>query len=301
VCQSTFHETFRPPAEPGVCDVCGGRLFRRADDNPAILHNRLDAFRRNIAPVLRHYRSRDRLAQVDANGTIEEVTAKLAALLDSLARGEVSADQLPGGADITVPGRIARPPARPSVDVVLLGGPGSGKGTQASRFAELLGVPHISTGELFRENLAEQTELGRLAKSYMDHGELVPDDITEAMVRERLSRPDTERGFILDGYPRTRAQAESLDAMLSEIGRRLTAALNIRVSDDEIFRRLAGRGREDDDPQTVKTRLKTFHTHNGSLLDYYREAGVLQEIDGEGPPDEVTARALAVLEPLVTR
>jgi adenylate kinase len=184
---------------------------------------------------------------------------------------------------------------------VLLGGPGSGKGTQAARFAELLHVPHISTGELFRENLAEQTELGRLAKSYMDHGELVPDDITEAMVRERLSRPDTEHGFILDGYPRTRAQAESLDAMLAEIGRRLTAGLNIRVSDDEIFRRLAGRGREDDDPQTVKTRLKTFHSHNGSLLDYYREAGLLHEIDGEGLPDEVTARARAVLEPLVTR
>jgi adenylate kinase len=126
----------------------------------------------------------------------------------------------------------------------------------------------------------------------------VPDDITEAMVRERLSRPDTERGFILDGYPRTRAQAESLDAMLAELGRRLTAALHIRVSDDEIFRRLAGRGREDDDPQTVKTRLKAFHSHNGHLLDYYREAGLLHEIDGEGTPDEVTARARAVLEPL---
>ena len=300
VCQSTFHERFRPPAEPGVCDVCGGPLFRRADGNPAILHTRLDGFRRNIAPVLRHYRSRDRLAQVDANGTIEEVKQRLATHLGSLARGEVSAEQLPGGADITVPGRIALPPARPSVDLVLLGGPGSGKGTQAARFAEVLGVPHISTGELFRENLAEQTELGRLAKSYMDHGELVPDDITEAMVRERLSRPDTERGFILDGYPRTRAQAESLDAMLAEIGRRLTAALNIRVSDDEIFRRLAGRGREDDDPQTVKTRLKTFHIHNGSLLDYYREAGLLHEIDGEGTPEEVTARARAELEPLVT-
>jgi adenylate kinase len=281
--------------------VCGGQLFRRGDDNPAILNNRLEAFRRTIAPVLRHYRSRNRLAQVNANGTIEDVTERLAGLLDSVARGDVSADQLPGGADITVPWRIAPPPTRPSVDLVLLGAPGSGKGTQAARFAELLGVPHISTGELFRENLAEQTELGRLAKSYMDHGELVPDDITEAMVRERLSRPDTDRGFILDGYPRTRAQAESLDAMLAELGRRLSAALHIRVSDDEIFRRLAGRGREDDDPQTVRTRLKTFHSHNGHLLDYYRDAGLLHEVDGEGAPEDVTARALAVLEPLASR
>ena len=100
---------------------------------------------------------------------------------------------------------------------------------------------------------------------------------------------------------RLQAQAESLDAMLAEIGRRLTAALNIRVSDDEIFRRLAGRGREDDDPQTVKTRLKTFHIHNGSLLDYYGEAGLFHEIDGEGTPDEVTARARAVVEPLASR
>ena len=298
MCQSTFHETFRPPAEAGVCDVCGGRLYRRADDNPAILHTRLDAFRRNIAPVLRHYRSRDGLAIVNANRTIEEVTEDLAALLDALAHGEVVAGRLPS-ADITVPGLIARPPARPSVDIVLLGAPGSGKGTQADRLADLLGVPHISTGELFRENLAEETELGRLAKSYIDHGDLVPDDITEAMVRERLSRPDTERGFILDGYPRTRAQAESLDAMLAELGRRLTAALHIGVSDEEVQRRLDGRGREDDDPQTVQTRLKTFHSHNRHLLEYYREAGLLNEIDGEGTPEAVTGRAREELEPLL--
>jgi adenylate kinase len=184
------------------------------------------------------------------------------------------------------------------VGVVLLGGPGSGKGTQAVRWAEFLGVPHISTGDLFRDHVERGTRLGVRAQRYMDAGELVPDDITKAMVRDRMHSEDTERGFILDGYPRTRAQAIALDAMLAQLGRRMVAAAHIRVSDAEIVNRLALRGRDDDTPRTVRARLRTFHRYHAPLIEYYREAGFLHEIDGEGHPDEVTARAAAAWEKL---
>ena len=290
VCQSTFHETMRPPREPGVCDVCGGDLFRRADDNPAIVHSRLQTFRRTIGPVVRHYRERRRLAVVDASGPIEEVVETIAALLETIAVGKTPRPEELARTEVVGPPATAPAEARATADVVLLGGPGSGKGTQATYLNQTLGVPHISTGELFRENVREETELGRLARSYMDHGELVPDDVTEAMVRERVARPDAAGGFILDGFPRTRAQAEALDEILAEMGRRLGAAVYIDVSDDEIVNRLASRGRQDDAPETVRTRLRAFQRHNGPLLDYYRAAGLLREINGEGTPEAVAER-----------
>jgi adenylate kinase len=184
---------------------------------------------------------------------------------------------------------------------VLLGGPGSGKGTQAVRWAEFLGVPHISTGDLFREHVENGSRLGLRAQRFMEAGELVPDDITKAMVRERMRSPDTARGFILDGYPRTRAQAIALDAMLEQLGRHMVAAAHIRVSDAELVNRLATRGRDDDNARTVRARLRTFHRYHAPLIEYYRDRGLLHEIDGEGDPDEVTARAAAAWEELQSR
>ena len=177
---------------------------------------------------------------------------------------------------------------------MLLGGPGSGKGTQAVRLAAHLGVPHISTGDLFRDNVDRGTRLGERARRYIDAGELVPDDITRAMVRDRLSQPDTERGFILDGYPRTRTQAVALDGIIASLGRRLAAAIHVFVSDGELRARLSARGRDDDDVNTVRTRLRTFHRYHGSLVEYYRQAGLLYDVDGEGEMEAVAARVLGI-------
>jgi adenylate kinase len=175
-----------------------------------------------------------------------------------------------------------------------LGGPGSGKGTQALGLAAHLGVPHISTGDLFRDHVERGTRLGMRAARYMDAGELVPDDITRAMVRDRLAEPDTARGFILDGYPRTRAQAAALERILESTGRRLAAAIHVHVSDGELRARLASRGRDDDDAKTVATRLRTFHRYHSPLVDYYREVGLLHEVNGEGELDDVAERVLGI-------
>lgn len=215
------------------------------------------------------------------------------------------------------------------MNIVLLGGPGSGKGTQADRLCEQLNVPHIATGDLFRENLKKETDLGKLAKGYMDCGELVPDDVTVAMVRERLSRPDAQAGFVLDGFPRTLAQAEALTNLLTKMGRQLDGVFYIKVSDEEIVRRLSGRiickecqtpfhkifnpfqrcpynkcageylyQRDDDKPETVRARLETYHTQTAPLIDYYDQAGLLIEIEGEGEVSEITKRTLAAVQRL---
>lgn len=217
----------------------------------------------------------------------------------------------------------------PSLDIILLGAPGSGKGTQAEQLCQTLGLTHVASGDLFRENLKNQTELGKLAKTYMDRGELVPDDVTEAMVRERLSRPDTRQGFVLDGFPRTLPQAEALTAMMAEMERRIAGVLYIKVSDEEIVKRLSGRiicrecqtpfhkvfnpfkqcpfgkcqgeylyQRDDDNPNTVRARLQTYHRQTAPLIDYYKAAGLLVEIEGEGDVAQITARVLAAARQL---
>ena len=136
---------------------------------------------------------------------------------------------------------MLQPLARRSLDLVLLGGPGSGKGTQAEQLEKQLKLPHIATGDLFRDNLKNATDLGKLAKTYMDRGELVPDDVTEAMVEERLARPDTRDGFILDGFPRTLPQAQALMEMMAALQRRISGVIYIKVSDEAIVGRLSGR------------------------------------------------------------
>ena len=207
--------------------------------------------------------------------------------------------------------------------LILLGPPGAGKGTQAERLERELCLPHVASGDLFRENLRNETELGLLAKTYMDKGDLVPDDVTIAMVRDRLQRPDCEQGAILDGFPRTQAQAEGLDEMLADMGRSLDGVLYIAVPDEELVGRLSGRWicrqcqtpyhiifspparegvcdacggqlyqRDDDKPGTVRARLKVYHEQTAPLIDYYRQAGLLVQVDGAGGIEAVSGALL---------
>ena len=215
--------------------------------------------------------------------------------------------------------------------LVLLGPPGAGKGTQAERLEKELKLPHVSSGDLFRENMKNETQLGLLARKYIDKGQLVPDDVTIAMVRERLQRPDCDQGAILDGFPRTQPQAESLDKMLAELGRKLDGVLYIAVPDEELVRRLSGRWicgqcqtpyhaifsppakegvcdacgevlyqRDDDKPETVRARLKVYHQQTAPLIDYYRRASLLLEVDGAGHIETVNAALLDAIRSLAS-
>ena len=175
------------------------------------------------------------------------------------------------------------------IKVVFLGPPGAGKGTQAVRLAEKYKVPHISTGDILRAAVKEGTELGKLAKSYMDKGELVPDDVIIGIIKERLSQADVkEKGFILDGFPRTLAQAESLDAMLEELKMPLDKVIYLNVNDEEIVKRLLARGRADDTEEVIRNRLEVYRKQTAPLIDYYSTKGLLVEINGIGDIEEIT-------------
>lgn len=177
------------------------------------------------------------------------------------------------------------------IRVVFLGPPGAGKGTQAIRIAEKYNVPHISTGDILRAAVKEGTELGKLAKSYMDRGELVPDEVIIGIIRERLSQPDVrERGFILDGFPRTLRQAEALDRMLAELNMPLDRVIYLNVDDEEIVRRLLARGRADDTEEVIRNRLKVYREQTAPLIDYYSEKCLLAEIYGVGEIEEITRK-----------
>jgi adenylate kinase len=190
------------------------------------------------------------------------------------------------------------------VRVVLLGPPGAGKGTQAQIIAGKLSVPAISTGDIFRANVSGQTELGRKAKTYMDAGDLVPDEITVAMVRDRLEEPDAAGGFLLDGFPRTIEQGERLRDSLAETGHALDRVLELVVDEEELVRRLSGRRmlvdgkmvqRDDDKPETVRHRLEVHREQTAPLSGWYDEQGLLTRIEAMGSIDEVTERALKAL------
>lgn len=205
------------------------------------------------------------------------------------------------------------------MNIILFGPPGSGKGTQAERLQAELGLVHVATGDLFRENLKNKTELGLLAEEYMNRGDLVPDEVTVAMLRERILRPDVHDGVLLDGFPRTLAQARALEDLMAELDRSVDAVFYIKVSDDELVNRLSGRlicrecqvpfhkvynpfkscpynkcqgeylyQRDDDKPETVRARLKTFQAQTAPLIEYYQRANLLITIPGENPVDEVT-------------
>ncbi|MGH3368237.1 MAG: adenylate kinase [Nocardioidaceae bacterium] len=212
--------------------------------------------------------------------------------------------------------------------IVLVGPPGAGKGTQAKFLSKHFGIPQISTGDIFRANVVEQTDLGVEAKRFMDAGDLVPDEVTIAMVRSRLAEDDAGGGFLLDGFPRTIRQAKALAAMLDELGAPLDGVLELRVDDDEVVRRLSGRRtcrqcghvwhlefdpprrdgvcdlcdgtlfqRDDDQPETIRRRLEVYAEQTAPLIGYYRDAGLLVSIEAVGPVDGVTKRAVAALEP----
>ena len=184
--------------------------------------------------------------------------------------------------------------------IVLLGPPGAGKGTQAARVACRFDAPHVATGDIFRANVAEGTELGRAAQEYMDRGDLVPDEVVIAMVMERLAERDCQSGFVLDGFPRTVNQAEALDRQLADLGAPLHAVLCFEAAEEELLRRLAGRAaaqhRADDAEQTIRHRLEVFAIKTRPLIDYYAHRGLLINVDAIGPIEVVTKRILDDLE-----
>lgn len=177
--------------------------------------------------------------------------------------------------------------------LVLLGPPGAGKGTQAAILSEKLGVPHISTGDLFRANIGQQTALGLEAKKYLDAGDLVPSEITNNMVRARVSEPDAVNGFLLDGFPRTVDQAQALEGILSELNAKLDGVLAFEVDDDVVVERMLARGRADDKEDVIRNRMRVYREETAPLLDYY--SGQIVTVDAVGEVDEVNARALAAL------
>src|SRR4029453_11374920 len=176
--------------------------------------------------------------------------------------------------------------------VLLLGPPGAGKGTQADRIAARFQLVHLATGDLLRANVADGTPLGEVAQAYLDSGELVPDEVVVAMMLERLTRPDCKRGFLLDGFPRSVAHAEALDDHLAEMGAPLDGAINQEVAEEELFHRLAGRERANDNARTVRNRLQVFAASTRPLLDYYEKRGLLFSVAAVGTVDEVSDRIL---------
>jgi adenylate kinase len=211
--------------------------------------------------------------------------------------------------------------------IVLLGPPGAGKGTQAERLADQIGLVHVSSGDIFRENLKNETDLGKLAKGYMSRGELVPDNVTIAMIRERLSRKDCEEGALLDGFPRTPAQAQALDDMVAEMGGKVIAVPYIAVPEEVLVKRLSGRRtcptcgrvyhieynpprqegicdddgtelvqREDDRPETVRKRIQVYMEQTAPLISYYRNRQLLVEVDGTRQIEDITTQLIEVIK-----
>ena len=215
------------------------------------------------------------------------------------------------------------------MNIILMGLPGAGKGTQASEIVKKFPIPHISTGDMFRKAIKDETDLGKEAKSYMDRGELVPDEVTVGIVKERISEDDAKKGFLLDGFPRTIEQAEALNNIMSELDRNIDAVINIEVPEEELMNRLTGRRicekcgttyhlvfnppkvdgvcdldggklyqRKDDNPETVSNRLSVNVKQSKPILEYYDEKGVLKNIDGAKDIDEVTKDVIDILDQL---
>ena len=181
--------------------------------------------------------------------------------------------------------------------IILVGAPGSGKGTQAVTLTEAFDIAHISSGDLFREEQERGTELGLLAKQFMERGELVPNEVTIKMILGRIERPDCTNGYILDGFPRNRDQADALDATLADAGvAGIDKIVYVKVSDEELLRRIAGRGRADDDEATARRRLNVYQEQTAPMIDQYRAAGRLVEVNGEASIEQVGKDLVDVLK-----
>lgn len=187
--------------------------------------------------------------------------------------------------------------------LIIVGPPGSGKGTQAGQIAAHFGVPAISTGDIFRFNVRERTPLGEEATRYLDHGEFVPDEVTNAMVRDRLGEPDAVVGFLLDGYPRNTAQVTALDSILARLNHHLDVVVQLLVDDDELtsrmLRRAQEQGRSDDIAPVIRRRLELYRDETAPVVGVYGLRGILVEVDGSGTPEEVGRRAIAAVERLL--
>ncbi len=332
-CQTPYHKIHNPLK---TCHKCGStKGYQRDDDNPKTARARLRVFYREITPLIEYYLDSDKLIIIDGEGTIGEVNHRVVEALEAVNRHEsrtatpAEAKEIQNLKDVKAALSYEQA-VHHSLDIVFLGAPGSGKGTQAVQLSQTFNLQRIATGDLFRKNLQEDTKLGKLAKKYLDRGELVPDNVTEGMVRERLARPDSTAGFILDGFPRTLPQAEALTEMMTDMQRRIDAVIYIKAPDAEIIERLAGRQicrecqspfhnihnpfrsclynrcngeylyqREDDKPETVQNRLKTYHRQTSPLIDYYHNAGLLIEIDGVGEVSRIHDNIMTALYQII--
>jgi adenylate kinase len=333
-CLTPFHKLTAPFKNCPLKKCEGEFLFQRDDDAGGTVAIRLRVFHRVTDPLLDYYQRTDRLVIVNGEGERKAVEERLGQTVETIRTRQTRFATAQEVAHLRkpvtfVPQFARRQSVRSSLDLLLIGAPGSGKGTQSEQLCREFNLSHISTGGLFREQLDKQTELGKLAKAYMDRGELVPDEFTDSMVAERLSRSATAEGFILDGYPRSMAQAEALHETLHGLGRELSGVLWLKVSDETVLKRLPGRllcrecqkpyhtvfsppakagqcdrcGGElyppdDDQMETVRSRLATFHAQTEPLIGYYKGVGLLIEIDGAGSPQEVTTRTTAAVRRL---
>ncbi len=313
---------------------CGGELFRRPDDKSDIPAARLRVYHHETEPLLEFYQKSGKLHIVDAERKFEVVEQELTEIFTQIQNKEW--EQCKKEQPDVINWFHRRKPKvntvkkrTPALDLIFLGAPGSGKGTQAKHLCSEFGIEHVSTGDLFRSNIEDESKLGKIARFYIERGELVPNDITEGMVRQRLKKKNTRSGFVLDGFPRSLPQAKALGQMMKDLGRKVAGVIYIDVPDEDIVDRLAGRinckkcqtpfhktfnpftvcptgecegehlyQRDDDTPGTVKKRLNTFHQQTQPLIDYYQDKNVLHKIIGNVSVDEVKDQLTSVVRSL---
>ncbi len=334
-CQLPHHVDF---TDFNICSQpgCGGELFRRDDDVGDIPAARLSIYHRETAPLIEYFQSHGKLVIIDAERPVDVVTQAMEnKIANIMAAHFVTADSADAKKLLTAQtgGRSVANKAIPTIqtglNLVFLGAPGSGKGTQAKMLCEALNIVQVSTGDLFRLHIRQKTDLGKLAKFYIDRGELVPNNITEQMVKSRLQKNDTLNGIVLDGFPRTLVQATALTEMMAEMGKKISGVLYFEVDDEAVVPRIAGRisckkcqtpfhnlfnpfqtcpqnecngeylyQRLDDTPETVRKRLHTFYQQTEPLIEFYHRSGLLHRVDANTGVQEITRNLLQIAETL---